>query len=258
MSALRASVRRRFGQSAFAFVVALAAVALCGSQSAIAGLIGTNYYVRYDGSVRNGANVGVEGHNNTLPFGTNNIPTHEIPVTINPPAPLSNARVLTVTETAFLGPMDTTHAILDIQGKFSAGGPTVFVNNLDATLAFPVVFEGRFYDSDPTKALVLDLNKMIDVGGGVFHDTVELENVGDFYKLPLAQKHVSGSGTINDPLRIVLDIPASMVSVNRGRVKVHLYFGETDSTVIPEPATAALVLIGLTGLGFARRRGVRG
>lgn len=257
MSALQASVRRHFGHLARVIFAALVVIAFTVSQSAMAGLMGTNYYIRYDGNVRSGATVGVEGHSNTLPFATNNIPTHEIPVTSNPPAPLSNARVLTVTETEFLGPMSTNHVILSIQGKLSAGGPTVFVNNLDSTLAFPVQFEGHFYDNDPTMALVLDLNKTINAGG-VFHDTVELENFGTFYKLPLAQKHISGSGVINDPLRIVLDIPASMVPINRGQLKVHFYFGQSSTPAIPEPTTFALVMIGLAGLGIARRRSACG
>jgi hypothetical protein len=254
MNALQASVRPLAGHQALALLAAWIVIALTGPQSAFAGLMGTNYFIRYDGQVRSGANAGTEGHSNTLPFGTNNIPTHEIPVTINPGAPLNNARVLTVTETEFFAPNATTHVILDIQGKLGAGGPNVFANSLDNLVAFPVQFEGRFYDSDPNKALVLDLNKIIDIG----HDTVELENFGTFYKLPLAQKHVSGAGTINDPLRILLDIPASMVQVNNGRLKVHFYFGRTDATVIPEPAASVLLVLGLVGLGLARHRGMLG
>ena len=256
MSALPVSVRRHSGLSIPALFLASLAFG-CGSSSVFASLIGTNYYIRYDGDVKSGANTGTEGHANTLPFATNNIPTHEIPVTINPGAPLPNARVLTVTETEFAAPMSTDHVVLDIQGKASAGGPDVFVSPLNPGIAFPVHFEGHFYDNDPTKALVLDLNKTIDVGGGVFHDTVELENFGTFYKLPAAQKHVSGAGTINDPLKLLLDIPASMVPINNGRVKVHLYFGE-GSPPVPEPATAALVLVGVAGLGVCGHRRARG
>jgi hypothetical protein len=240
--------------------VILTLFSLYGPSTAVAGLIGTDYYVRYDGHVRNNGNTGVEGHSNTLPFGTDNIPTHEIPVTSNPGAPLSNARVLTVTETEFVAPMMTTHVILDIQGKVSggAGGPDVFVNNLDSNLSFPIQFEGHFYDNDPTQQLVLDLAKTIDVGGGVSHDTVEIENFGTFHKLPLAQKQVSGTGTQADPLRIVLDIPASIVPINNGRVKVHFYFGRVEAPIIPEPSTAALVFIGLASLAAPRLRGLRG
>jgi MYXO-CTERM domain-containing protein len=237
------------------FVAIVAVIVLVGTTTGQAGLIGTNYFVRYDGQVRSGANTGVEGHNATLPFATDNIPTHEIPVTSNPSAPLSAARVLTVTETEFLGPMMTNHVILDIQGKFSAGGPDAFVNNLDSNVALPIEFEGRFYSNDPTMQLVLDLAKVIDVGGGVTHDTVEIENFGNFYKLPPAQKQVSGSGTEADPLRIVLNIAASMVPLNNGRVKVHFYFGERE---IPEPTTAALALVGLAAACGSIRRRSRG
>lgn len=256
MNSLPLSALRHQGTLALSSFAVVVATMLGGSSVALASLIGTTYYVRYDGHVRSGTNAGVEGHANTLPFATNNIPTHEIPVTSNPGAPLANARVLTVTETEFLGPMNTNHVILDIQGKISggAGGPDVFVNTLDPTLPFPVQFEGRFYHSDPSKMLVLDLGKTINVGGGVFHDTVELENFGSFHTLPAAQKHVSGTGTQADPLQIVLDIPANFVSVNNGRVKVHLYFEEADATVIPEPAAAVLILIGLAGLVARRPR----
>lgn len=252
MNAIRASVRPPV-HHAIALVAAVIAIALAGPQSAFAGLMGTNYFIRYDGYVRSAGNTGTEGHSNTLPFGEDDIPPHEIPVTINPNSPLKNARVLTVLETEFLGPSNTNHVILDIKGKTSAGGPTVFVNDLDSNLAYPVQFEGHFYDNDPTKALKLDPAGIVE-SGLVDHDTIELENFGHFYKLPLAQKHVSGGGTINDPLKIVLDIPANMVPINQGRLKLHFYFSRGGIVVIPEPATAALVLIGLATFGAARRR----
>jgi hypothetical protein len=235
------TMTRPLAQTARFFSLTLT-VALGLATTASAGLVGTTYSIRYDGHVKSGLNVGVEGHSAAaIVFDAFN---GTIPVSINPPAPLAPARPLNVNETEFGAPGGKTHAILDIQGDFASGGPDVFVNPLDP--AFLLELELQFVDPSigPTEKLAIDVADP---------NALYLDNFGVFPIQP-ATKQVTGLGTAASPLRILLGITPSTLPTNKGRVKVHFFYMEMDR-IIPEPTSIGLAMIGLVGLaGLARRR----
>lgn len=216
--------------NALTFAFAAMAVALCTSSSAIASLQGTTYSVRYDGHVKSGLNVGVEGHMATHTFGVG-LP-HNLPGTTDPPAPLLNANDLRILETEA-----ANQVILTINSANVAGD--VFANPLDP--AFLVEFEGIFQwdDLDPLEKIVIT-----EVG---------IESFNSLPFPPPATSQITGTGSAADPVRMLLGIDPSLVSPNNnGFVKIRFKY---ERMVIPEPTTAMLTGIGMAGiLGLIRRR----
>ena len=219
-----------------AWLLAAAIVVVGFATPSFAAMIGT-YSLRFDAHVKSGANVGVEGHfNANIPYISPVVPPHELPANIDPGSPLNNANDLRVTETEF-----ANHVVISINSKNTID--PIFANPLDP--AFLVEWEGIFSwtNVDP-------LEKIAVTQIGFEH----------FNSLPFpapTMQTVSGTGSVADPLRILLKISASQFNASPGGqidgpVKIHFEYMEMP---IPEPTSAALALLGLVGLaGLARRR----
>ncbi len=242
MSALRASVRRQFGQRACAFFAALAAIALCGSQSAFAGLIFTQ--LQFDGFVRSGNGsgpvAGVEQHFTSVDF----------------PPPTSNIS-LPATNPPLAPPLDPSNN-LRMQFDFAANAPLngdtfprgtiwitspttgqVFANDLDDTLATPVEFDTYVY----LQELAADQQ--------LIFEGIRVES-GNFPFPPAADTFISNNaGSAADPIHVHLKLTQDQVSF--GLLKVHFYY-DTAVRTIPEPATATMLLCAMAGAVSMRRR----
>lgn len=224
----------------FHLLIAISALSLALANSASAALIGVS--LSYDGSVKSGITTGVEAHDLAPIFPPN---PGMVPATNPPlPAPLAPAKTLSATITEldndfFMG-MPVRHAIILISGTTTGSAP--FANPIDAALPYPVQFDASFYSS-----VAIPPGQMIALAG------TGLEDGNDGLPFPTSPDvSTSGIGTQANPWNVHIGIPANLVSVNNGHVKVHLYY--KFGPLIPEPATCLMMLVGTAGLACVRRR----
>lgn len=224
------------------FSVGALCIAMGLASSASAALIGVS--VSYDGSVKVGTTTGVEEHDLAPIFPPN--PT-VMPVT-NPPLPasLQPARQLSASMTEFLDAfmgMFVQHVVITLQGQ-GGGSNNAFVNPIDTALPFPVQFDGSFYSNN------LAANQMLMLAGS------GIEDGNDISPFPVpGSVMVSGVGTQAQPWRVQLGIQASLVNVNNGFAKVHLYY--KTGPLVPEPTTCVMLLIGVACWARTAARGRR-
>lgn len=203
-----------------------------------AALMGT-YSLRLDGFVKQGANVGEEGHFAANLDYLDNFPVKQLPANVDPPAPLLNARDLQVTETEA-----AEHIIISITNNTNdADLGNIFANPLDP--AVPIQWEGIFAWTNVGPLETINIH------------TIGIEN-GNAAPFPAPTgQTITGKGTVADPLKVSLLISPSLLNPTPGGdivgpFKIHL---EYDRELIPEPASIAIGMLGIVGvLGLCGRR----
>ena len=236
---------RRIGRRIRQLFVALAATAglIALPFPANAGLIFTS--VRFDGAVRNsggdGPVAGVEQHFTNVAFPPPNT-GKDLPAT-NPPLPpqLQPSNNLRISyDHANSAPLNGSLYPRDLLWITSPTTGEVFANDLDEFLSTPVEFETHVYLEG------LAANEQLNFAG----IRIESGHLPPFP--PATMTEISNNrGSIDDPIRVLLRLSAG--DVGFGFLKVHFYYG-TEERLIPEPATAALVMCAVIDLAMIRRR----
>jgi hypothetical protein len=248
MSSFRAGVRRLFGQRAFTFSVALAAIVLCGSQSVFAGLIFTQ--VQFDGAVRSaggsGPVAGVEQHFTSTDITAPPSSNTALPAT-NPPlaSPLQSSNNLSIaSDFVASAPFDGGSPFYK-RAMLWITSPTtgqVFKNSLDDNLATPIEFDTFLYLQE------LLPNQQLDIKG------VRVEVFGIPAIVPAADTFISSNvGSAADPIHVHLKMAADQLVLGTSSAKIFFYYDTTTRT-IPEPATAAMLLALVVSALAVRRR----
>jgi hypothetical protein len=201
----------------------------------------------YDGSVRVNASTAVEEHDvaAAFPQPVLNIP---LPATNNLNSPFDDPYDLMITAVDLSAGAPLNGDIFPrmtiwIKNPNPSDFFDMFANPLDLSVATPVRLELSLYLQD------LAANEQL-----VVHHRYETVD-GEFPFPPFVETAPStGRGSQADPLRLYLGLPSGSVDemFNFGFVKTHLYY---DTDIIPEPAAAVLMLIGIAFASLARRRG---
>ena len=218
----------------FATLIALQGIVVA---PASASLIGT-YSLRFDAQVKSGINTGEEGHfNANIPYVNPVYPQHELPANVDPGSPLAAARDLMVTETE--AAKTITIAITNETTDRYVGD--IFANPLNPD--FPVEWEAFF---------AWDLADLQSISV----TSVKFEN-GATILVPVSYTS-SGRGSVADPLRLYVPIDPDLFDPIDGDeiigpVKMQFTY-ESSTSVVPEPASHVLWLLGIAVVGLAHRR----
>lgn len=193
----------------------------------------------YNAHVRSGATTGIEKH--VADFTPDLVPTIsgvDLPADNSMLAGLANGVDLDVSWTEA-----AQHAIMTIT---RAAIGDAFVNPLDSNFALPIEFDGLFYSNS------------LPAGQKIVVSSVQIEAIPALGVSPFpppGSQVITGLGTQADPLHVQLGIAANQLRQDTSsdyEVKIHLLY---STMPIPEPASVALVLVGLVALaGYGRRR----
>jgi hypothetical protein len=116
----------------------------------------------------------------------------------------------------------------------------IFRNSLDDLLATPVDFDTFFYLQE------LLPNQQLDI------EAVRVEVFGIPNSEPAADTFISSNiGSAADPIHLHLKLAEDQLLL--GALKMFIYY-DTTGRVIPEPATAGLLLAAIVGVIAMRRR----
>jgi hypothetical protein len=229
MIAIPASLPRRFGRLSFAFFAVLSSALLVAAQAAHAGLIFTE--VGLDGFVRSGNGsgpvAGVETHFTSVDFPpptTNNSLPATNPPLPSPLLPSNNLRMAyDFVANAPLNGGTSKRAMLWITSPTGS----LFANNLDDFLPTPVQFDTRIYLQELLPNQQLDIKAI----------RVEIFGVPNT-AIPANTVISPNVGSAADPIHIHLGLTQDQLL--NGTLKAFIYY-DTTATVIPEPATLAML-----------------
>ena len=239
MSALASSAGRHCGPTVFASFVVLPVVAfaLAGSTAVLGATItGNTYDLRLLGHVKNasGSVLSTEGYTASPVFDvfSTNLTNNVVPAPI---PPLLTPKTLRVDESAAAGT-----AIIWIRGPLSDSTET-FANILDPNFDVELELALRFSGLPADEKIVIS-NVKPENGAHGFYSPVSVQQ--------------SGTGTAADPLRLLVLLDPADIQGGFGtsHVKLQFDYDTMDLPPIPEPATAALVLIGLVSWSASTRR----